>query len=127
MAQIPCVKDAGEEGLKAIFTLSDLGPQIMRECIERIPGDLGKPAPADRYAAGAGKRLLYSRLFRLRCYAEPDHLQDPRRGILGGSDRYRPISSISHVTTPGKDNFRALLVSLGKTAHQLSGYRHGRR
>ncbi|MBU9564351.1 FAD-binding oxidoreductase [Burkholderia multivorans] len=48
-------------------------------------------------------------------------------GIMGGSDRYRLLSSIDHRSFPGKDHFRALLVSLGKLAHQTSGYFHGRR
>ena len=46
---------------------------------------------------------------------------------MGGSERYRLLSSISHASIPGKDHFRALLVSLGKLAHQTSGYFHGRR
>lgn len=48
-------------------------------------------------------------------------------GILGGSERYRLLSSISRGTIPLKDSLRALLVSLGKTGHQVSGYWHGRR
>ncbi|MFO3705084.1 NAD(P)/FAD-dependent oxidoreductase [Xanthomonas codiaei] len=48
-------------------------------------------------------------------------------GILGGSQRYRLISSINHAAIAGKDRFRELLVSLGKLMHQGSGYRHGRR
>lgn len=48
-------------------------------------------------------------------------------GILGGSERYRLVSSIARATISGKDQFRALLVSLGKVMHQTSGYWHGRR
>ncbi|MCC7463881.1 MAG: FAD-binding oxidoreductase [Gammaproteobacteria bacterium] len=48
-------------------------------------------------------------------------------GILGGSDRYRLLSSIGRGTIPAKDSLRALLVSLGKLQHQIAGYRHGRR
>ncbi|MBK0035779.1 FAD-binding oxidoreductase [Erwinia sp. S43] len=48
-------------------------------------------------------------------------------GILGGSDRYRLISSIPRTGIPGKDHYRALLVSLGKALHQTTGYWHGRR
>jgi gamma-glutamylputrescine oxidase len=48
-------------------------------------------------------------------------------GILGGSDRYRLLSSIGRSSIPGKDRFRALLVTLGKTAHQIAGYSQGRR
>ncbi len=48
-------------------------------------------------------------------------------GILGGSERYRLLSSIGRSDIPGKDHYRALLVSLGKLAHQISGYWHGRR
>ncbi|MFT4190185.1 MAG: FAD-binding oxidoreductase [Comamonas sp.] len=48
-------------------------------------------------------------------------------GILGGSERYRLISSIARAPIAGKDRYRALLVSLGKLMHQTSGYWHGRR
>jgi gamma-glutamylputrescine oxidase len=48
-------------------------------------------------------------------------------GILGGSERYHLLSAISRGTIPFKDSLRALLVSLGKTGHQVSGYWHGRR
>ncbi|WP_321882535.1 NAD(P)/FAD-dependent oxidoreductase [Paraburkholderia bannensis] len=48
-------------------------------------------------------------------------------GILGGSDRYRLVSSIPRASIRGKDQYRALLVTLGKVMHQTSGYWHGRR
>ncbi|WJV54662.1 FAD-binding oxidoreductase [Prodigiosinella aquatilis] len=48
-------------------------------------------------------------------------------GILGGSERYRLISSIPRQTIYGKDNFRSLLCTLGKALHQTSGYWKGRR
>jgi len=48
-------------------------------------------------------------------------------GILGGSERYRLVSSIPRATIEGKDRYRALLVTLGKVMHQTSGYWHGRR
>lgn len=48
-------------------------------------------------------------------------------GILGGSDRYRLVSSIPRATIRGKDQYRALLVTLGKVMHQSSGYWNGRR
>jgi len=48
-------------------------------------------------------------------------------GILGGSERYKLLSSIPHSSIPIKDHCRQTLVSLGKIAHQLSGYWHGRR
>jgi gamma-glutamylputrescine oxidase len=48
-------------------------------------------------------------------------------GVLGGSERYRLVSSIPRATISGKDKYRALLVSLGKVMHQTSGYWHGRR
>lgn len=48
-------------------------------------------------------------------------------GILGGSERYRLVSSIPRATIAGKDKHRALLVTLGKFMHQTSGYWHGRR
>lgn len=47
-------------------------------------------------------------------------------GILGGSERYRLLSSIRHTEIAHKDRYRALLVSLGKIMHQTSGYWHGR-
>lgn len=47
-------------------------------------------------------------------------------GILGGSERYRLLSSIHHAEIAHKDRYRALLVSLGKIMHQASGYWHGR-
>ncbi|MGC4029921.1 MAG: FAD-binding oxidoreductase [Steroidobacteraceae bacterium] len=47
-------------------------------------------------------------------------------GILGGSERYRLVSSISRSDIPGKDQYRALLVSLGKLMHQVAGYWQGR-
>ncbi|WP_028224067.1 NAD(P)/FAD-dependent oxidoreductase [Paraburkholderia ferrariae] len=48
-------------------------------------------------------------------------------GVLGGSDRYKLLSSISRADISGKDRYRAQLVSLGKAMHQISGYWHGRR
>jgi gamma-glutamylputrescine oxidase len=48
-------------------------------------------------------------------------------GILGGSERYRLISGISRAEISGKDDYRALLVSLGKALHQMSGFWNGRR
>ncbi|MCC8394551.1 FAD-binding oxidoreductase [Paraburkholderia sp. MMS20-SJTR3] len=48
-------------------------------------------------------------------------------GILGGSDRYRLVSSIPRATIKGKDRYRNLLVTLGKVMHQSTGYWHGRR
>ncbi|RDU96243.1 NAD(P)/FAD-dependent oxidoreductase [Trinickia dinghuensis] len=48
-------------------------------------------------------------------------------GILGGSERYRLMSSVSRAEIGGKDKYRATLVSLGKALHQISGYWNGRR
>jgi gamma-glutamylputrescine oxidase len=48
-------------------------------------------------------------------------------GVLGGSERYRLISAISRAEISGKDRYRALLVSLGKALHQISGCWNGRR
>ncbi|OAJ61394.1 NAD(P)/FAD-dependent oxidoreductase [Paraburkholderia ginsengiterrae] len=48
-------------------------------------------------------------------------------GILGGSERYRLVSSIPRASIQGKDKYRAVLVTLGKVMHQTSGYWHGRR
>lgn len=48
-------------------------------------------------------------------------------GILGGSERYRLVSSIPRASIQGKDKYRNVLVTLGKVMHQTSGYWHGRR
>jgi gamma-glutamylputrescine oxidase len=48
-------------------------------------------------------------------------------GILGGSERYRLVSSIPRASIQGKDKYRSVLVTLGKVMHQTSGYWHGRR
>ncbi|CAN0624397.1 gamma-glutamylputrescine oxidase [Burkholderia multivorans] len=48
-------------------------------------------------------------------------------GILGGSERYRLVSSIPRASIQGKDKYRNALVTLGKVMHQTSGYWHGRR
>ncbi|SAK87456.1 FAD dependent oxidoreductase [Caballeronia hypogeia] len=48
-------------------------------------------------------------------------------GILGGSERYRLLSSIPRQSIALKDQYRATLVTLGKIMHQTSGYWHGRR
>lgn len=48
-------------------------------------------------------------------------------GILGGSQRFDLLNSISHRNIPGKDQFRAVLCTLGKVLHQSQGYFNGRR
>lgn len=48
-------------------------------------------------------------------------------GMSDGSDRYNLVSSIRHADIPGKDNFRAVICSLGKILHQTQGYFAGRR
>jgi gamma-glutamylputrescine oxidase len=48
-------------------------------------------------------------------------------GVLGGSERYRLLSSIPRYAIAGKDQYRALMVTLGKIMHQTAGYWHGRR
>lgn len=48
-------------------------------------------------------------------------------GILGGSERYRLVSSIPRASIQGRDKYRNVLVTLGKIMHQTSGYWHGRR
>ncbi|KJM56864.1 FAD-dependent oxidoreductase [Pluralibacter gergoviae] len=47
-------------------------------------------------------------------------------GILGGSERYRLLSSIPHATIRGRDSLRPLLVTAGKLMHQTSGFWKGR-
>ena len=44
-----------------------------------------------------------------------------------GSSRYDLISSVKHARILGKDHLRPLLLTAGKTVHQLSGYFNGRR
>ncbi|MGX9221962.1 NAD(P)/FAD-dependent oxidoreductase (plasmid) [Massilia varians] len=48
-------------------------------------------------------------------------------GMAEGSPRYDLISSINRATVPGKDQFRPLICTAGKTWHQVSGYWTGRR
>ncbi|CDG87062.1 putative oxidoreductase with FAD/NAD(P)-binding domain [Xenorhabdus bovienii str. feltiae Florida] len=48
-------------------------------------------------------------------------------GMSEGSERYSLMSSIPHLNVVGKDKLRSLLLSVGKTWHQASGYWKGRR
>ncbi|MFO7070965.1 FAD-dependent oxidoreductase, partial [Pseudomonas aeruginosa] len=48
-------------------------------------------------------------------------------GMSEGSARYDLLSSVRRIPIHGKDHFRPLLLSAGKTCHQLSGYWNGRR
>lgn len=48
-------------------------------------------------------------------------------GMSEGSARYDLVSSIPRPTIIGKDSIRPLLLSAGKSWHQLSGYWNGRR
>jgi len=48
-------------------------------------------------------------------------------GMSEGSARYDLISSVRRIRVHGKDQFRPLLLSAGKTWHQVSGYWSGRR
>ncbi|MEQ6707522.1 NAD(P)/FAD-dependent oxidoreductase [Pseudomonas aeruginosa] len=48
-------------------------------------------------------------------------------GMSEGSARYDLLSSVRRIPIHGKDHFRPLLLSAGKTWHQLSGYWNGRR
>lgn len=48
-------------------------------------------------------------------------------GMSEGSARYDLLSSVRHPNIVGKDQLRPLLLSGGKTFHQLSGYFNGRR
>lgn len=48
-------------------------------------------------------------------------------GMNGGSSRYDLISSVQHADIPAKDQLRALILSAGKTWHQIEGYWTGRR
>ncbi len=46
-------------------------------------------------------------------------------GMSEGSARYDLLSSVRRIPIHGKDHFRPLLLSAGKTWHQLSGYWNG--
>jgi gamma-glutamylputrescine oxidase len=48
-------------------------------------------------------------------------------GMSEGSARYDLISSVRRIQVLGKDQFRPLLLTAGKSWHQLSGYWTGRR
>lgn len=48
-------------------------------------------------------------------------------GMAEGSPRYDLISSIRRASVVGKDQFRPLICTAGKTWHQVSGYWTGRR
>ncbi|TFF41693.1 FAD-binding oxidoreductase [Pseudomonas sp. RIT623] len=48
-------------------------------------------------------------------------------GMSEGSSRYDLISSVKHARILGKDHIRPLLLTAGKTVHQLSGFFNGRR
>ncbi|MEE3636546.1 FAD-binding oxidoreductase [Pseudomonas sp. AL 58] len=48
-------------------------------------------------------------------------------GMSEGSARYDLISSVRRIQVYGKDHFRPLLLSAGKSWHQLSGFWSGRR
>lgn len=47
-------------------------------------------------------------------------------GIVGGSDRFKLLSSVSRPNILGKDKYRAALVSLGKILKTFDAYRNGR-
>lgn len=48
-------------------------------------------------------------------------------GMGEGSSRYDLISSVKHAQILGKDHIRPLLLTAGKSLHQLSGFFNGRR
>ncbi|WP_020657050.1 NAD(P)/FAD-dependent oxidoreductase [Massilia niastensis] len=48
-------------------------------------------------------------------------------GMAEGSPRYDLISSVNRASVIGKDRFRPLICTAGKTWHQVSGYWTGRR
>lgn len=49
------------------------------------------------------------------------------QGIMGGSEHFKLLSSISKSAIPAKDSMRATLCTLGKMLHQIKGYGQGRR
>lgn len=48
------------------------------------------------------------------------------QGIMGGSDHFKLLSSVSKPEIAGKDAMRATLCTLGKMLHQIKGYGQGR-
>ncbi|MGB3426529.1 MAG: FAD-binding oxidoreductase [Castellaniella sp.] len=48
-------------------------------------------------------------------------------GMHEGSDRFDLIRSVRRIRVVGKDRFRPVLLTAGKTWHQISGYWNGRR
>lgn len=48
-------------------------------------------------------------------------------GMHEGSDRFDLIRSVRRIRVAGKDRFRPVLLTAGKTWHQVSGYWNGRR
>nr|WP_174505308.1 FAD-binding oxidoreductase [Acinetobacter sp. Marseille-Q1620] len=49
------------------------------------------------------------------------------QGIMGGSEHFKLLSSVSKADIPYKDSMRATMCTLGKVLHQLKGYGQGRR
>jgi gamma-glutamylputrescine oxidase len=49
------------------------------------------------------------------------------QGIMGCSDHFKLLSSVSKPEIAGKDAMRATLCTLGKMLHQIKGYGQGRR
>ncbi len=49
------------------------------------------------------------------------------QGILGGSEHFKLLSSVSKPEIPFKDSMRATMCTLGKVLHQIKGYGQGRR
>lgn len=49
------------------------------------------------------------------------------QGVLGGSEHFQLLSSVSKPEIPYKDSLRATMCTLGKFLHQIKGYGQGRR
>ncbi len=147
-------KSVGEEGLKAIFEISDLGASIIQSRIQRYQID------AD-FCHGYGYLGLNKRQGRLLQTWEKEYKQlNPEHeiaylegakvrsivgsdvyscalkhvvsrviadGMTSGSRHWDVMSAIPRTRIPGKDHWRNLICTLGKASHQLAGYRNGRR
>ena len=86
-----------------------------------------QPVPADRQPLGRPNA------FFVQGYSgfgvTPSHIvcKVLAEGMSEGSARYDLLSSVRRIPIHGKDHFRPLPLSAGKTWHQLSGYWNGRR
>ncbi len=98
-----------------------------RPGVGRPDGDRGQPVPADRHPQWSPQRLLVQGYSGFG--VTPSHIicKVLAEGMSEGSSRYDLVSSVKRGTILGKDHIRPLLLTAGKSRHQLSGYWSGRR